>query len=146
MTQVSRIPLSKGVEEQMFTLLRRVLARLHSESDIADFLDDLLSPTEKIMLGKRLAIAFLLEKGYDQRAIHTILKVSTTTVNSVNFWLQYKGQGYHKVINMVRRGEHWQEFIEGLDQALREIFSQKAWYRSAYSGYPKKEEDSSMKF
>ena len=80
MTQVSRLPLPKKLEEQMYTLFRRVLSELHSEGDITDFLDDLLTPTEKVMLAKRLAIAFLLEKGYDQRAIHTILKVSTTTV------------------------------------------------------------------
>jgi uncharacterized protein YerC len=145
MTQISRVPLSKNLEEQMFTLFRRVLAELHSESDIADFLDDLLSPTEKIMLGKRLAIAFLLEKGYDQRAIHTILKVSTSTVNSVNYWLQHRGHGYRKVIGMVRKTERWQKFIEGLDHSLQEIFSKKAWHRRAYGGTPDKEDASPMK-
>ncbi len=129
----------------MYTLFRRVLSELHSEGDITDFLDDLLTPTEKVMLAKRLAIAFLLEKGYDQRAIHTILKVSTTTVTSVNYWLLHKGRGYRNVICMVRKAEKWQVFVEGLDQTLREVFSQKAWYRRAYSGYPKKEEDTGIK-
>ncbi|OGG30506.1 hypothetical protein A3A63_03930 [Candidatus Gottesmanbacteria bacterium RIFCSPLOWO2_01_FULL_46_9] len=140
MTQISRNPLSKKMEDQMFSLFRGVLVDLNDEDDVAYFLDDLLSPTEKIMLGKRLAIAFLLEKGYDQRAIHTILKVSTSTVNSVNYWLQRKGQGYRKVIGMVRKAEKWQAFVEGLDKSLQEVFSAKAWHRRAYGGMSEEED------
>jgi uncharacterized protein YerC len=139
MTQVSRFPLPKDLERQMFTLFRRVLVNLKSEEDVSDFLDDLLSPTEKMMLGKRLAIAFLLDKGYDQRTIRTILKVSLTTVNSVNYWLKHKGKGYRKVIRTIRQEEKWQEFFDKLDSALYEIFSKKAWYRRAYGGMPEKE-------
>jgi len=144
MTQVSRYPLSKELQEQMFTLFRRVLADVHTEKDIADLLDDLLTPTEKIMLGKRLAIAFLLERGYDQRAIHSILKVSTTTVNTVNYWFQHKGRGYKKVIAMVRKTEKWVQFVENLDKSLQEIFSYKAARRRAYGGMPQKEDDHTL--
>ena len=41
MTQISRYPLPKKLEDQMFTLFRRALAELHTEDDVADFLDDL---------------------------------------------------------------------------------------------------------
>ncbi len=134
MTQISRIPLPKSLEAQMFTLFRTVLADLHSEADIADLLDDLLSPTEKVMLGKRLAIAFLLDQGYDQRTIHTIMKVSVTTVNGVNYWLTHKGKGYRKAIGMVRTAQKWQGFMEKLDQTLRDIFSEKAMRQRVYGG------------
>lgn len=56
MTQVSRFPLSKQLENEMLGLFRQVIVELENEQEVADFLDDILTPTEKIMLGKRLAI------------------------------------------------------------------------------------------
>jgi uncharacterized protein YerC len=136
MTQVSRIPLPKDIEHQMFMLFHRVFAELHTQEDVAALFDDLLTPNEKIMLGKRLAIAFLLDKGHDQRSIHRVLKVSTTTVSSVSFLMQQKGNGYRKVISMVRKEEKWATFINGLDNALEQLFSKKAIHRRAYGGIP----------
>ena len=123
MTQVSRLSLPKALEEQMHTLLRRALADLHTESDIGDFLEDLLTPTEKTMLAKRFAIAVLLDKGYDQRTIHRIMSVSVATVNSVNYWLKNKGKGYRKVIEKIRREAQWREFLDTLDSVLERFFS-----------------------
>ena len=91
------------------------------------------------MLGKRLAIAMLLEKGYDHRTIHSILKVSTTTVSSVNFWLQTKGKGYRKVIRAIQDSKKWNEFFVNLTAIFSETFSKKAWYRRAYGGMTDKE-------
>lgn len=121
MAQVSRNPLSKALEEQMHALFRRALADLRSEQDIADFLDDLLTPTEKIMLGKRLAIAVLLDQGYDQRTIHRIMKVSLATVNSVNYWLKNKGKGYRKVIEKIKKEQQWAHFAQKLDKVFRSV-------------------------
>lgn len=118
----------------MFTLFRRVLADFHSEFYIEELLNDLLTPTEKIMLGKRLAIAFLLEKGYDQRTIHSIMNVSVSTVNGVNYWLKNKGDGYRRAIAMVRREEKWQSFMHHLDDTFANLFSKKRLHQLAYGG------------
>lgn len=121
MAQVSRRNLSKPLEDQMHTLFRRALADLRNEQDIADFLDDLLTPTEKIMLGKRLAIAVLLDQGYDQRTIRSIMKVSVTTVNAVNYWLKNKGKGYRKVIEKIKKEQQWADFAQKLNKILRSV-------------------------
>lgn len=132
MSQVSRFPLSKSLETQMFTLFRRVLADFHSESQIAEFLDDLLTPTEKIMLGKRLAIAFQLDKGFDQRSIGSIMNVSLSTVSEVNYWLKNQGIGYRRAIAMVRREERWNAFMQKLDDTFLDLFSKKKMHQLAY--------------
>ena len=137
MTQVSRIPIPVKLEQQIATLFQRVLTEVHSREHMTLFLEDLLTPTEKQMLGKRLAIAFLLEKGYDHRTIHKILKVSTTTVFLVNKVLQEKGNGYRTVIQMVRRDEKWVAFINSVDYGLEELFSPKAWHRRNFGAKPK---------
>ena len=133
MAQISRLPLPKALEQQMYELFYKSLADLNSGHDIESFLDDLLTPTEKVMLAKRLAIAFLLDKGYNQRTVHTMMKVSLTTVNSINYWLKNKGDGYRKVIAMVRKAEKWQQFITRLDNLLYEHFSYKAMRRRVHS-------------
>ena len=80
MSQVSRNPLSKESNYEIQAALWWLLARLDNDSDIRNFLNSLLTKTEKIMLAKRLAIAFLLSKNYNYRDISDALKVSTTTV------------------------------------------------------------------
>ena len=94
MTQVSRFPLPKFLEEQMYKAIRKAFSHLRSEEDVAAFLEDLFSPTERIMIAKRLAIAILLDRGYEQRTVGSIMKTSLTTVNQVNYWLKNKGKGY----------------------------------------------------
>lgn len=121
MAQVSRLPLPKALALQMQQLFYNSLAELTTEEDVADFLNDLLTPTEKIMLQKRLAIAFLLQKGYDQRTIHRIMKVSVTTVNSVNFWLKNQGKGYRNIMERMRKEQRFATYLEKFDSLLRQF-------------------------
>lgn len=130
MAQVSRNPLARGLQEQMHKLFHKVLAELGTEMEISEFLDDLLTPTEKVMLAKRLAIAFLLDQGYDQRTIHTIMKVSVSTVNSVNFWLKYKGAGYRKVIGRIRKEQSIEDFMSQIDDRLRQMLRKETVMRT----------------
>lgn len=71
---------------------------LKNASEIADFLEDLLSPSEIRNLSIRLRIAKLLLKGQLQRDICVDLKTSPVTVNKVNTWLNKGGKGFKKVI------------------------------------------------
>ena len=116
MTQVSRRVLDKRLEGKMYDLLWEAIGESSSTNDIISFFEDLLSPTERLMLSKRLAIAFLLVKGYDHRTISEILKVSSTTVARVNFWLTHKGQGYRKAINRLLAKRRLEAFFLQIDE------------------------------
>lgn len=71
---------------------------LKTPTQVADFLEDLLTPTEVRNLSVRLRIAKYLLNGGSQREIATALKVSLTTTNKVNNWLQKSGKGFRSVI------------------------------------------------
>ena len=114
MSQVSRLAMPKSLEDQMHKALRKAFADLRTEDEVGEFLEDLLSPTERIMLGKRLSIAVLLDKGYDHRTIGKILKVSVTTVHTVNYWLKQQGSGYRSVLAKIKSQEQWQSFTQEL--------------------------------
>lgn len=121
MTQVSRYPIVKEVEERIFEVLTQVIADLKNSSEINDFLEDFLSPVEKIMLAKRLSIAVLLAKGYDYRQIQKILRVTPPTIASVNLSLKYTGKGYKRVVEKILAQERMAEFWQKIDDILGEI-------------------------
>lgn len=112
MPQISKIPLDREIEVRIKELLDDGLATLGSRDDIEAFLSDLLTPTEKIMLGKRLAIAILLETGYNYREISLTLKVSTSTVATVVNWRKLNRGGYSKIIKNLLLQEKWKNVLD----------------------------------
>ena len=76
MTQVSKYPISKDVADRIFEVFVKTLLKIKTYKEAESFTYDLFSPVEKIMLAKRIAIAFLLMKGYQYREISRLLRVS----------------------------------------------------------------------
>lgn len=121
MTQVSKRYLRKEVEERILDLFWTSLTSVSGKDQIALFLDDLLSPTEKIMLSKRLAIAFMVLKGYDSDTINKRLKVSNPTIWTVKTKIAYKGSGYKMIIEKIMSKERWEKFWNDLDHFFTQV-------------------------
>lgn len=121
MTQISKYPISKAVEKRIFGIFFSTIVNLRTSEDVSSFLEDFLTPTEKMMLAKRLAVAVMLAKGYDYRAIRKTLRVSFPMIASVNLWLKYKGRGYQKVIDQILREEKIDEFWQKIDDVLGDL-------------------------
>ena len=121
MTQLSKRFLQKEVEERILDLFWTSLSSASSKEQIALFLDDLLTPTEKIMLAKRLAVAFMLMKNYDYETINERLKVSDPTIWNVRTSLSYKGKGYKMIIEKIMSKEKWEKFWQDLDHFFTQI-------------------------
>lgn len=130
MPQVSKRILSKDVEEKLFLIFFKSLARLSDPSDIQKFLYDLLGPVERTMLAKRLAIALLLAKGYRYESIKDILKVSQETIARVNIALNYQGEGYNLVIKKILQEEKVQAILEKIEDASIAILPDSSVKRS----------------
>lgn len=118
MAQISKYPISKEVEERIFKILLKTIADLHDSLEINDFLEDFLSPIEKIMLAKRLSIAVMLAKGYDYNQIIKILRVSPSTISGIAISLKYAGVGYKKVVEKILREEKIEEFWGKVDDVI----------------------------
>ena len=122
MTQVSRRKIPRDIETRMYETLWETFSGLKSSGDIRLFLDDLLSPPEKIMIAKRLAIATLLSKRYEYQVITDLLKVSTATISKVSLALNHK-EGYRVAINKVARSEASREFWQGIENLIHRLGS-----------------------
>ncbi|MEK7532998.1 MAG: Trp family transcriptional regulator [Patescibacteria group bacterium] len=122
MTQISRIPLRKEVEQRVYEVLMESIAAARTRDTVVRLVDDLLSPTERLMIAKRLSIALLLLKHYDQRTISSWLKVSLGTVSKVSLALQRGRGGYQTVIATILGKEELQSLIRKIDDALANLF------------------------
>lgn len=118
MTQVSRYPISKDVYDRCWEIFTKTLIGIRNSKDADEIISDLLTPTERIMLTKRLAIAFLLTQGYEYREINKVLHVSFQTVASVNNALKYGNNGYNKAVSRIMSDERLKEILNKTVQAL----------------------------
>ncbi|TAJ14912.1 hypothetical protein EPO56_01565 [Patescibacteria group bacterium] len=67
------------------------------------FLRDLLTPSERIMLGRRIWIARLLLAGTERRNIMKKLKVGPNTIEKVARWLHDQFPGYEEALKGLER-------------------------------------------
>lgn len=121
MAQISRYPISKEVYQRCWEVFVKTLIDIHNSQDAQQIIEDLLTPTERIMLVKRLAIALLLEKGYEYREIGRILKVSFPTVALVSKSLKYGSDGYKKAVTKIIQNEKLWEFFNQAAQKFVEL-------------------------
>lgn len=121
MTQVSKYPLRKEIEKRMLEVFLDSFVMVKTGGQVEKLVSDLLSPTEQTMLAKRLSIALLLYKKFDQRSVSKILKVSLSTVNKVSLALQRGSGGYTMVISSIVKQEKFHAFLEKLDDSLAEL-------------------------
>ena len=82
----------------MFIDFAKAFASIHNSVEAANFIKDLLSEGEVIMLARRLQIARLLDQGYTYDEIERAMKVSNTTIAKVQTWLNLYGEGYRMVL------------------------------------------------
>ncbi len=103
MSQVSKHFMNPKIAAKVYEVFINSIKNSKSRTDVVTFLDDLLSPSEKTMLAKRVAIAYmLLEDMYTYREISKTLKISFGTIAKVHSTFALKGDGFRTIIkNMV---------------------------------------------
>lgn len=94
--------LSKQEQEELFVDFAKSLASVHNSVEAANFIRDLLSEAEVIMLARRLQIARLLMDGYTYEEIQKEMKASNTTVAKVQTWLNLYGEGYRMIVERTK--------------------------------------------
>src|SRR3989304_7936774 len=133
MTKVSRRILNRDLENYIFKIFIKTISKLKEAKQIQNFLDDLLSPTEKIMLIKRLAIAVMLSKGYTYDEIDHTLKVSRPTIMNVSYFLKHGQQeGYQKEIDEILKDQRREQLFDKIEEILLALSPPKLYGSAAY--------------
>lgn len=132
MAKISKRILDKELEEYILELFSSSIIDLKTKDDVNNFLKDLLSPTEIIMIVKRLAIAILLSKGHTYEVIDEKLKVSRGTIMNVSFWLKNGHSGYQNVIQKIIKDQKREDLIDRIEEFLLRISPPKAYGSVGY--------------
>lgn len=115
MPQVSKRKVERNIEERIFEIFVESFVKLKNKNEAALFLEDLLTPTEKIMLAKRLSVAVLLAKGYDYLKISEILKISSSTIGRVAYYFKHENKGMMNIVSRVLSDEKRMDFWKDID-------------------------------
>ncbi len=99
MTQVSRHFMNPDIEKRVYEVFIESVKNTRNSNEVIDFLNDLLSPVEKIMMAKRVAVAFLLlQDKYTYDQISKTVKVSRGTIAKIHTTFALQGKGYRKIL------------------------------------------------
>lgn len=119
MTMISNYPLNEEVKKRVFEVFLNTIKDLKTNNDVDNFLEEFLSPTEKIMLAKRLSIAVLLSKDYDIRSISHILKVAKNTIVKVNLLIKHKKGFIYNLVIKINKDQKFTEFWSNLEYEIK---------------------------
>ena len=109
-------------EQRIATLdtLYTAAASVKGRADMKMFLRDLLTESERVMLGRRILIARYLLSHKTYREIIEELKVSHTTIGKVERWLEDQFPGYEKAIGEMEKEYEslatFEQVTSGLDK------------------------------
>jgi Trp operon repressor len=117
MPHVSKSRLSKIAEEDIKQTFSLVLSNITRDDETNEFLNSLLSPTEKLMLSKRLAIVLLLDENISTSQIAATLHVTRETVSRIELLYQVKPEGYKTALNKINN----QKIITELKKSLLKL-------------------------
>lgn len=110
MTHISQYKLDDNVLERLFQLFFEIVGKREDREEFHEILIDILSPVERIMIAKRIAIIYLLMKQIDYTNICKVLKVSTATVAKFNLLME-KSRGVVPLFKKIVRNEKMGLFL-----------------------------------
>lgn len=141
MARISRIKLKDEILEKVFGLFFEIVGKKSNINDFKKTIFEILSPVERIMIAKRVAIVYLLLKGIDQKNISKVLKVSTATVSKFSLLMEKSTGVVPSFKNIITNDK----ILEFLDEMFDSLFPpgtygtdwKAAWERRKRIGYRK---------
>ena len=113
MPRVSQIYIDAKRLTYFISNLWNTITLIENREKVLVFLKELLTPTEIRMLAKRIQIAKMLLEGYKYADIIPHVRVTSSTISSVNNQLQFGDGGYIKIIErLIKLEEKKQKKIE----------------------------------
>lgn len=143
MSQVSKNQLNSKIYTRIFSLFPQFLSRMINRGKLNIFVDEFFSSTEKIVIAKRVAIAYLLVKGYTYDIICSKLKVSHGTVAKVSTLLHANDRSIISELESMAKEEVFIEFINAIGYQVETLLPPKGRNWSKWRSQIEKEKDNS---
>ncbi len=75
-----------------------IVSQLKTKQDVIDFFIGVLTPSESLMIARRVQVAKLLTKGESYKEVRVEMKVSPKTIQNVYHWLNERDEAYKKLM------------------------------------------------
>jgi uncharacterized protein YerC len=121
MVQISKQKIPDKILVRIYQLFFEVFLKSRSKDDFMALTDDIFTPTEKIMIAKRIGIIYLLIKGVRQDEISQALKVSSSTVATYSLHF-YKLNS--KIVEVIKDLLLREKTLGFLEDVFTELFIQ----------------------
>lgn len=123
MSQVSKLPVKEEIYKNIFELFLTLFTKTFTHSHAENLLNELFTPTEKIVIAKRLGIAVLLKKGYNYNTIQQVLRVSKPTIAFINNQFKYQKNGLNYFTEEVIKDQKLSEYLDTIINNVLKGFS-----------------------
>jgi len=121
MPKVSRKPLNKDIENEMFRQFWNSLAKIKDAEIASQFFSDLLTETEKFMLAKRFTTAILIIRGKSPTKIKDSIHVTYSTIGSVASWVKNAKPKTRKILLSLSREKNWENILDKIDELFDKL-------------------------
>ncbi len=121
MPRVSPRALKKELSEEIVNNLWWVFGQIKFQPEVVGFIQSITTQEERVMLAKRLAILYMLSKGYHYSDISEALKVTPATIGKMRMILEYRKPQLEKVLKMLDRYENSKKLGQRLDRIFEDI-------------------------
>jgi len=121
MGRISKKIINQALQRQLEDQLSFIVSSLTDKNEIDTFLNEFLTKEEKIMLGKRLILCMLLEKGWTSSQIHVALSMSYETIRWYKTLFESKPEIFKETIRRLIKRENNKELWGKLDIILEPL-------------------------
>lgn len=121
MPRVSTRRLDKNIEQEIVANLDWLVSQLKSEEQANLFLQFVLTREERLMLAKRLAVLFLIHKGYHYSDIAEALKITPATISKFRSVFDVSSAEARTVLQKLDEREKSKRAGEKIENILEEI-------------------------
>jgi Trp operon repressor len=114
MVNISKRPVDEKKLFKIYQLFYKIIDQADNKDEFFQLIQEILSPTEQIMIAKRIGVIYLLIKNINKSAITTYLKVSMATVDKYYFLYYKKKTKLILIIESFLNDERISNFFEDL--------------------------------
>lgn len=134
MSQVSKYKLNNKIYDKIFSLFPQFLYRMTSRGNQGVLVDAFFTKTEKIVIAKRVAIAFMLVKGYKYDQIVNKIKVSHGTIAKIADSLKSHSVVITKEFESIAKEDAFAQFLNAVGYQVTKLLPPKGGNWSAWRG------------
>ncbi len=116
MPHISKKRLEQEIFLAMYERFYKTIVSLKNRNESGKFMRELLTPTERIMLVKRLALVYMIYKGHSDYEIWNVLKISPSTV--ARYHLKSDSKEFIFLTSVLKKHEGLSEIFDKIESFL----------------------------